>query len=216
MCKISVIIPVYNSEEWIGRCLRSLLDQSLDKELYEIIVVNDGSQDNSLNIIKKFEENIILINRNQNKGLPYSLNEGISNANGQFIIRVDSDDYVNHEYLKIPFLYLTLNNDIDAVSLDYYEVDERENIISRKNAALDPIGCGIMFRHEQLVKVGLYNPEQKLHEEKELMHRFSAKYSVYNIPLPLYRYRQRIESISNNKKLIEKYGKDFIKSTTEK
>ena len=59
------------------------------------------------------------------------MNKGINNAKGRFVIRIDSDDYVHKDFLKIPYLFLTLNSDFDAVSLDYYKVDDRENIISK-------------------------------------------------------------------------------------
>ena len=68
-----------------------------------------------------------------------------------------------------------------------------------------------MFRHEQLVDIGLYDANQKLHEEKELMFRFRKKYSLTRIPLPLYRYRNREVSLSKNKDLKEKFGEDYEK-----
>ena len=209
--KVSVIIPVYNSERWIARTIRSILNQSLKNDDYEIIVINDGSTDNTLDVLVPFKNEITLINRKNNKGLPYSLNEGISISKGRFLIRLDSDDYVHENYLQIPYLYLTMNPNIDAVSLDYYSVDDHENIIKRHNAEKEPIGCAIMFRQEQMVSIGLYNENQKLHEEVELMERFKKIYNLTRIPLPLYRYRQREDSISNNKELIKIYGKAFNK-----
>ena len=97
---VSVVVPVYNQELFIGRCLRSLLDQTLDKDSYEIIVVNDCSKDNTLFILDKFKGKIKLLNNKKNMGLPYSLNKGIRSSQGRFIVRVDSDDYVNKEFLN--------------------------------------------------------------------------------------------------------------------
>ena len=165
------------------------MNQSIDKSRYEIIVIDDASTDNSEKIIKKYSKEITLISNKKNLGLPASLNKGINNAKGRFVIRIDSDDYVHKDFLKIPYLFLTLNSDFDAVSLDYYKVDDRENIISKNNCITDPIGCGIMFRHENLVEIGLYDEKQLLHEEKELRLRFEKKYSIKRIQLPLYRYR---------------------------
>ena len=98
MSKLSVIIPCYNHELFIGRCLRSILDQTLDKKLYKVIVIDDGSKDNSLKIIKKFSDNIKIIKNKKNMGLPYSVNLGIKNAKSNYIVRLDPDDYVNKNF----------------------------------------------------------------------------------------------------------------------
>ena len=209
--KISVIIPAYNCASWISRSLRSILDQSIPDADYEVIVINDGSSDDLANVIKPYLNRIKLISRAENRGLPFSLNEGIINSQGRFIIRLDSDDYVQKDYLKIPYMYLTMNPKLDAVALDYIKVDEKENILSRHNCIEEPIGCGIMFRHEHLFSIGLYDENQKLHEEKELMTRFRKKYSLTRVQLPLYRYRDREGSISKNGDLIKIYGDEFKK-----
>jgi glycosyltransferase involved in cell wall biosynthesis len=89
---ISVIMSVYNSEKYLLEAIESILNQSYNN--FEFIIINDGSKDNSLKILKKFQEKdsrIILINRG-NKGLAYSLNEGISLAKGDYIARMDADD----------------------------------------------------------------------------------------------------------------------------
>lgn len=207
--KISVIIPAYNCAKWISRSIRSILDQSFEDKDYEVIVVNDGSTDDLIQVLNPYLNKIRLINRIENKGLPYSLNEGIYHSKGRFIIRLDSDDYVHYDYLKIPFMFLSMNPNLDAVALDYVKVDEKENVISRHNCEIDPIGCGILFRHEHLVDLGFYNEKQKLHEEKELMERFKKKYTLTRIQLPLYRYRDRAGSITKNINLKKTYGDDF-------
>ena len=106
-------------------------------------------------------------------------------------------------------MFLSMNPNLDAVALDYIKVDEKETVISRYNCETDPIGCGIMFRHEHLITLGLYNVDQKLHEEKELMERFQKQYSLTRVPLPLYRYRDRGGSISKDEQLKKIYGDDY-------
>ena len=98
---ISVIIPIFNSENFIGRCLRSLLNQTLRKDKYEIIVINDASTDKTEYALKLFREDIKIINNKKNIGLPASLNKGINLSNSDFIVRVDSDDYVSVHFLEI-------------------------------------------------------------------------------------------------------------------
>tara|TARA_X000001036_G_scaffold179967_1_gene170380 strand:- start:8512 stop:9168 length:657 start_codon:yes stop_codon:yes gene_type:complete len=207
--KISVIIPTYNQEKYLGRCLRSLMDQSINRSDYEIIVVNDGSQDKTKFAANLFKEEINLVNNKKNRGLPYSINKGILAAKGRFIVRVDSDDYVNREFLNIPFNFLASNPEIDAVACDYYLVDDKENIIKRENSAKKPIGCGIMFRIEQLLDLGLYDNKLLVHEDKDLRFRFLKKYKIFRIPLPLYRYRKHNKNITNNKASMKKHYKQF-------
>tara|TARA_B100001057_G_scaffold296302_1_gene296476 strand:- start:34187 stop:34840 length:654 start_codon:yes stop_codon:yes gene_type:complete len=209
--QISVIIPVYNQERFIGRCLRSILNQSLHLDEYEIIVIDDCSQDNTLTILDKYIDHINLIKHDENKGLPTALNTGIKAANGRFIIRLDSDDYVHYEYLNILSLYLKMNSDVDAVSCDYLEVDNSEKILKRYSHKSDPIGCGIMFRIEQIIEIGLYDEKQLWREERELMDRFLMKYSITNLKFPLYRYRKHLDNMTNNKKMLKKYEKRIEK-----
>ena len=116
----------------------------MDRSDYEIIVVNDGSKDKTKFAANLFKEEIKLINNKKNMGLPYSINKGILSAKGRFVVRVDSDDYVNKEFLNIPYNFLSSNVEIDAVSCDYLIVDDKEKVIKRENSNKKPIGCGIM------------------------------------------------------------------------
>jgi len=212
---ISVIIPVHNQQNYLGRCLRSILDQSLVKEDYEIIVIDDGSTDDSKNIYNIFIDNIVLIKQTKKSGLPSALNKGIKSAKGRFIIRLDSDDYVHHEYLKILSLFLSLNDDIDAVACDYLLVNEDEKVIELKNCMDYPIGCGIMFRQSHIVELGLYDEKQLIHEEKDLRIRFLNKYKIKRIELPLYRYRKHENNMTNNEELMLHYDKLLNKKRNE-
>jgi glycosyltransferase involved in cell wall biosynthesis len=203
---ISVIVPVYNQELYIGRCIRSLLNQSLDQNKYEIILINDGSTDNTKYALDLFSGGIIrVIHSISNNGLPFSLNQGIKVANGKYIVRVDADDYVNEHYLLFLSTFLELNPEMDAVACDYILVDSEENVISKKNCFLDPIGCGIMFRKELLFKVGLYDEEMKLHEDKDMYSRFTKNHNINRIELPLYRYRKHETNMTNNSQKMNEY-----------
>tara|TARA_B100000780_G_scaffold273706_1_gene237634 strand:+ start:87 stop:740 length:654 start_codon:yes stop_codon:yes gene_type:complete len=206
MIEVTVIIPLYNAEKYIGRCLRSILSQSLVRNSYEIIVINDGSNDNSLKMIDVFKSEITLINSPKNEGLPASLNKGILKAKSKYIVRLDADDYVHVDYLNILLLAMNSNHSIDSFCCDYVLVDDNEKIIDFKNAITDPIGCGIMFRMEHLISIGLYDTGMRLNEEKELMLRFFKKYNIERIPIPLYRYRKHETNITLNKNQMEKYN----------
>jgi len=198
--KVSVIVPIFNQGKYLGRCLRSLMSQSMNADEYEIIVVNDGSSDDTNDVINSFKEKIIVIQNEKNIGLPASLNKGLKKSIGKYIVRVDADDYVNLDFLKFLYTYINENKNFDAVACDYYLVNKNEDIIKRNNCSKIPIGCGIIFRSDQLFNIGLYNPRFFLHEEKELMSRFLKKYKVHRLEIPLYRYRRHDDNITNNKK----------------
>ena len=102
-CLISVVVPVYNVEKYIDRCLNSIINQTYRK--LEIIIVNDGSTDNSRKIIDKFskmDSRIIVIDKN-NGGLSEARNVGINAATGDYITFIDSDDFVSYDYIE--YLY---------------------------------------------------------------------------------------------------------------
>ena len=205
--QVSVIVPVFNAELYIGRCLRSLLKQTLDIDNYEIIVINDCSTDNTKQVINPFIGDINYLENNKKLGLPKTLNSGIKNAKGQFIIRVDADDYVHWDFLKILSMHLQLNHSIDAIACDYLLVDNHQNIISYNNCMEDPIGCGIMFKFEHLIDLGLYDASFLAREDEELILRFKKKYSVSRVQLPLYRYRKHKHNLTNNKSKMKKFNK---------
>ena len=205
--QVSVIVPSYNAELYIGRCIRSLLKQSLNQEDFEIIVINDSSKDNTKKALLPFVGDIVLIENKRNLGLPSSLNKGIKKARGQFIVRVDSDDYVHVDFLKILSLHLQLNHSIDAIASDYLLVNNDQDVIKEMNCLKDPIGCGIMFRLKHLIELGLYNAKFLRREDEELMNRFKIKYNISRVAIPLYRYRRHENNITNDKKSMKKYKK---------
>lgn len=88
MPKYSIIIPVYNVEKYIKKCLDSVFSQT-DKD-FEVIVVNDGTKDNSMDIVKKYDAKII---NQKNQGLSAARNRGVKEAVGDYLIFLDSDDY---------------------------------------------------------------------------------------------------------------------------
>lgn len=204
---ISVIVTAYNVEKYIGRCIRSILEQSLPRNDYEIIVINDSSTDRTRFVLEIFEQDIKLINNSKRMGLPKCLNEAIRNARGKYIVRLDGDDYVNREFLKILMLHLELNPNMDAIACDYFLVDDRENVLADRNCLKDPIACGIMFRAEQLIDIGLYDERFLAREEEDLRIRFLKKYTIERVRLPLYRYRKHEKNMTNDNKHMEKYKK---------
>ena len=130
--QVSVIVPSYNSQNYIGRCLRSLLNQAFDQDQYEIIVINDGSKDKTKEALKTFLGDIVYLENKKNKGLPASLNKAIKNSRGQYIVRVDSDDWVHPQFINILYHHLNLNSKIDIGLYDKkFLAREEEDLIHR-------------------------------------------------------------------------------------
>ncbi|MCX6532494.1 MAG: glycosyltransferase family A protein [Actinobacteria bacterium] len=211
---ISVIVAAHNQERYISRCLRSLLAQSIAREKFEIVVINDGSTDHTPSVLEEFADEIVLITNESNIGLPASLNKAIRRARAPYVVRVDADDYVNNEFLHLLHGFLRENKYMDAVACDYLLVDEQEEVLARNNCLTDPIACGIMFRTEQLIDIGLYDETFLLHEETDLRMRFLKKHTIHRLELPLYRYRRHANNSTNDaaamehhrQRIIEKHG----------
>lgn len=117
---ISIVIPVYNVERFVGKCLSSLVHQTFQGP-YEIIAVNDGSKDGSLRILRQFEEsyNFVKVIDQPNKGMSMARNAGLAIAKGEYICLVDSDDFVSPKYLEELYKAAT-ENDADIACCYYY------------------------------------------------------------------------------------------------
>ena len=121
MVKVSVIVPVYNVYDYLGKCLDSLVNQTL-KDI-EIIVVNDGSPDNSEEIIDIYKKKYKCIKayKKENGGLSDARNYGIKRAQGEYIAFIDSDDYVDTQMLEKMYQKAKKDN-LDIVVCDVYNV----------------------------------------------------------------------------------------------
>lgn len=127
MAKVSLIVPIYNSQNYLEKCIKSLLNQTL-KDI-QIILINDGSTDGSEKIIKSFDdERIVYISKN-NEGIGKTRNLGIDKATGEFLAFVDSDDYLNEHFCE--YMYQkAVNDDCDLVVCDFFE--DRNTLVGIK------------------------------------------------------------------------------------
>lgn len=195
---VSVIVAAHNEERYLGRCLRSLLAQRFERSRYDVIVIDDASTDRSSAVLATFGDSITVLRNETNQGLPASLNRAITATHSKFIVRVDADDYVNSAFLDVMYMFLADNPQFDAAACDYLLVDDREEVISRRDAIKEPIACGIMFRTEQLIDIGLYDESFLRHEDRDLRLRFLDRYTIHHVPLPMYRYRRHDDNITND------------------
>ena len=131
MEKVTLIVPVYNSENYIGKCLDSILEQTYTN--FEIMVVNDGSKDNSQDIINKYKEKYpdkIIAIEQENRGVARTRNESIKKANGNYIMFVDNDDYLDKDYIET-FMKYAEEEDYDIVLGGYRRPDSKGKIIKQ-------------------------------------------------------------------------------------
>lgn len=128
MPKISVIIPVYNASLYLSRCVDSLIDAIIPDSSVEIILINDGSTDNSLAICNEYANkyNFIKVFDQRNQGPSAARNLGIQNASGEWISFVDSDDYVEIDYYKV--IFDNQKSDLDILIFGYTKVINQSKI----------------------------------------------------------------------------------------
>lgn len=213
---ISVIVPIYNVEKYLEKCIESILAQTYTD--YELILVNDGSTDGCYEICQKFSKRdvrIKLINK-PNGGLSSARNVGIDNSKGDYITFVDSDDYISKYMLQELYRGLC-ENEADIAMCSFKRVKENETIVD-ENCSIkvdihDSIEC---FRRIYTDKVDEYTvawgklyksslfqkiryPEGKIHEDEFVTYKvFAQANRVVYIDTPLYFYLIRNQSIMHS------------------
>lgn len=126
-CQLSIIVPVYNVEKYIHACMESIFRQGLDDKVFEVIIVNDGTQDRSMEVIQDIisqHNNVTVINQ-ENRGLSVARNNGIAIAKGEYILMPDSDDLLIDNSLSI-LLEKALESKADLVVADFLEMTDEE------------------------------------------------------------------------------------------
>lgn len=211
MPKFSIIIPVYNVEKYIKKCLDSVVNQTFKD--YEIIVVNDGTQDKSMDIVKNYDVKII---NQKNQGQSAARNNGVKKAKGEYIIFLDSDDYWKKDLLKE--INKSLKNNPDVVRFQMQEVYENQDGILEHNEqgfkgltgvdAFNEIckyhivdaACPYAIRREYYLKNNFAFKEGMVHEDYGLIPLVIIKANLVNsISYIGYYYLQREGSTMNTK-----------------
>lgn len=134
---LSIIIPAYNAAHYLERCVNSCLNQNTTSFAYEIIIINDGSTDNTQTLaeeLAKKSSNIIVISQ-KNSGVSTARNKGLSIAKGEYIWFVDADDWIKPNCLSF-IIQKTIETNIDLLQLDYQIVDEKGIINSKSNTPI--------------------------------------------------------------------------------
>lgn len=207
--RLSVIVPVYNAERYVAETIKSILTQEFNS--FELIVIDDGSSDRSLEIIREFRDpRLLLILNERNKGLIYSINRGLSLARGDYATRVDHDDLCYHGRFATQVAFLDNNPSTGAVGSWAEIVDERGIPHLKCVVPIDPdritdqlledncfVSPSVMFRLKLVMSLGGYREAAALAEDYDLWLRIGEKAKLANIPKVLvgYRVHDRQQSI---------------------
>lgn len=231
MTKLSIIVPVYNVEKYIRPCIESIFKQGLDEHEFEVIIINDGTKDNSMQMIADIinqHNNISVINQ-ENQGLSVARNNGIAKAKGEYILMPDSDDLFIENSLK-PIIEKATQTKVDLILADYWAMTNSE--IESNNLSL-PVSNDISILEKtgeqmfyEYLKPNYYTVWRTLYrtdflrrnqlsfvpsiycQDKPFTHEVYLKArKCLVMPWPIYIYRRHPESISFS--MSEKYGKDY-------
>lgn len=218
---LSAIVTVFNCEKFVDRMLQSILSQTLHRNQYEVIIVNDGSKDKTKNILQNYSNEIKIIEQS-NHGIVYSTNKAIKESEGKYIIRVDCDDYIDEKLFLLTTKILEKDCNYDCVYTDRFLIDcnNKKKRINIKNDIFDTIACGVLFRREVFDSIGYYS--DIIQEEYDFMIRFKgAGLKAFHLKKPLYYYVRHANNISTDsylkdgmEELKNKWGKKLIRYET--
>lgn len=179
---VSVMLPVYNSEGTIGKCIDSILRLKYPKEKLEVLVIDDGSTDNTVNIVKKYPVKFVQKNHG---GYPSTMNVGIRTTRGEIIVNIDSDAYITEDWLskvigefEDPEVGIAGGQIAPAPSDDFWakltsydsEYRQRQAFIKSKYADHITTSC-TAFRRKLFEEIGLFDEKFKLGSDEDLAHR---------------------------------------------
>ena len=219
--KVSIIIPCFQYAQYVGECIQSCLNQTYKP--YEIIVVDDGSHDNSVEVIKKYPVKLI---QQKNQGVACARNNGIVNSTGDYFLCLDADDKITPDYLEKTIPKMT--RDVQVVYTDMRMFGDTNiphhpmpdaNLGSMREAQCVPSACALVDRHCFELSGG-YNPFT-VYEDYDFWLNLCVKqrFNFVRVPEPLFEYRKhgksRIDELDKEQakgfqELNERYGKVII------
>lgn len=203
-------MSIYNGEKYLSEAVESILGQTLRD--FDFIIVDDGSTDNTLNILhdyEKEEKRIKIIENSQNIGLTRSLNNALKAASGKYIARMDADDISSKERLEKQADFLDRNPGVAVAGSDAVVIDDQENILKKVVMPHDleqkikkrnyMLHGSLMFRKNVLKKLGGYDEEMRYAQDYELLLRISNTHRIGSVDKFLYTCRQHGDAILNKR-----------------
>jgi glycosyltransferase involved in cell wall biosynthesis len=211
-------MPVYNAQKYLSIAIKSILTQSYKE--FEFIIINDGSTDNSCEIIKSYDDDRIVFINQERKGLIYSLNHGIQKAKAQYIARMDGDDIALPERLSIQLSFIKKHDNVGVLGTGCQFIDEQGRFTGRK---LNDIGEHIeilenilkarsgvsiihpttMIRKDVILEAGGYHERFPVCEDIDLWLRIANTSKLHVIPDVLLLFRVHQENVSVTRRRIQ-------------
>jgi len=220
---VSVVIPAYNHGHFLSESIQSVLDQTFED--WELIVVDDGSTDNTSDVVDSFNDHRVRYVYQHNRGVAAALNTGIQAAKAPYIALLGADDAWLPEKLALQAAQLDgLPPTVGMVYSDLFMFDEQEGaiigrflrgrspprgnvfsrLLRRTGAFMHP--TTVMFRREVFGRVGLFDENLQAHEDWELWVRIANVYAVDALDLPLARWRSHENNIQKDDERMYRYG----------
>ncbi len=216
--KVSVVMSVYNGGRYVQQAVRSILGQTLSD--FEFIIVNDGSSDNTLDILLSFDDpRIVIINNEENIGITKSLNRGIFRASGDYIARQDADDFSLPNRLELQAAFLDGNPEFGLVGSCGYWIDAEGALLREWHPTNDAIMIQklllsvipfmhgtFMFRRFILDDLGGgYDERYPVAQDCDLLLRVSDRWEVTNLPEILYVHRRHKDTLTTRRSMDQKH-----------
>jgi glycosyltransferase involved in cell wall biosynthesis len=223
---VSVILPTYNCALFLPESIGSILLQTYKS--YEIIVVDDGSTDNTKEVLSPFMQRIKYIKLEQNRGLPTARNIGIQSAQGKYIAFLDADDLWLPEKLEADMEYFDKHPDISMVYSRHININERGYTLGSDRKKRLPSGnifirlfseqnfiitSSVVVRREVFETAGLFDEQLFNCQDWDMWLRIAFYFKVAGINKPLVKYRHNPRSLSKNRNNVLKYQKLVIDKT---
>jgi glycosyltransferase involved in cell wall biosynthesis len=217
VAKVTVYILNYNYEKYLSKAIESVLSQSFHD--IEVLLIDDGSTDNSLKIIEKYANDLTIV-RQKNIGLTKSIKKAFTMASGEYVVRLDADDWMDPQCIEMLVQKIEISKNIGLVFPDYFEVDEAGHVIRRikrhdfaKNVTLfdQPAhGACTMIRKEYYFEVGGNDDNYKCQDGVDIWLSLTEKYDVLNVTEPLFYYRKHSQSLTTNEgRILETRGQIY-------
>lgn len=216
-------MPAYNSAKFLPDSIESILSQTYQP--YEIIIVDDGSTDNTKEVISRFIQRIKYIRLEQNRGAPAARNIGIQSAQGKYIAFIDADDIWMPEKLQVNVEYLETHSEVGMIYSKHINIDEEGNFFSDASKKQLPSGNiflrlfsqenfivtpSVVIREEIFKTIGLFDEQLFNCQDWDMWLRIAFYFPVAGINKPLLKCRRNPRSLSKNRNNVLKYQKAVI------
>ncbi len=220
---VSIILPTYNCAAFLPHSIGTILLQTYNS--YEIIVIDDGSTDNTKEVLHPFMQRIKYIRLEQNKGLPTARNIGIRSAQGKYIAFIDADDLWLPEKLQTDIEYFETHSEVSMIYSKHINIDEKGDDLDGNTKRQLPSGniftqlfseqnfiitSSVVVRKEVFETTGLFDEQLFNCQDWDMWLRIAFHFQVAGINKPLVKYRHNPHSLSKNRNNVLKYQKIII------